>query len=307
MMEKVQITDVTLREYGQNIPAQWLHLFTPEKRVQIATSLVEAGFRNMEVFSCISPRLAPAMETEVIKRIAISLGKIRGVHFITLVPNRTGYGIFKRLNLGAEGLDHTMGIFFSAVESHNLLNLGRNIEETLKEYRTIVTDALSTGTRISAYISAAFGYMHPETGTLERPALNRIMEYIDLLFDMGAIRVTLTDLQGISDAGETGRFLESILEKRNRKDVERLGYHPHHVSNRKALENSKAAFDAGIRRFDASLGGTGGCITGAPGNQPTEQLVELFRSMGVETGLDERKVFDLAATVQEQLYDKLKL
>jgi hydroxymethylglutaryl-CoA lyase len=307
LMEKIQISDVTLREYGQNIPGDRLYLFTPEKRTSIAKGLIAAGFKDIELFSCINPKLAPAMEEKTLRRISTNIGKVKGVHFITLVPNRIGYDIFKRLNLGADGLDHTMGMFFSAVESHNRVNLGRSIEETLNEYSSISSEAALSGTRISAYISAAFGYSHPKNGSLSKPDPRTICEFIDRLFGMGAITVTLTDLQGIAGEEETRRLIESVLKRRHGRDVEKLGYHPHHISNAKALANSKAAFNAGIRRFDASLGGVGGCITGAPGNQPTEGLLDLFDKLGVSTDLDSEKVHILAKSIQRQIYDKINI
>ncbi|MFC1884361.1 hypothetical protein ACFL2O_06310 [Thermodesulfobacteriota bacterium] len=306
-MTDVIITDVTLREYGQNVSSEFLYLFTPTKRLEITQKLVEAGFEKIEIFSCINPKLAPAMEEETLKEISSSLGRIKGVDFITLVPNRAGYETFKRLELGKDGFDHIMGIFFSAVESHNLANLGRSIEKTLEEYSAIASEAVSTGTRMCAYISAAFGYSQPGSGTIQKPDTDRVCQFIDRLFDMGAMTVTLSDLQGIADVRETERFLGSILEKKRGKDTEKLGYHPHHISGAEALQNSKAAFDLGIKRFDASLGGTGGCITGAPGNQPTEGLVQLFDRTGVETGLDTEKVLSLAEVIKGQLFDRIKL
>jgi isopropylmalate/homocitrate/citramalate synthase len=306
-MTDVIITDVTLREYGQNVSSEFLHLFTPAKRLEIARKLAEAGFKRIEIFSCINPKLAPAMEETALKEISSSLGRIEGVDFITLVPNGSGYETFKRLELGKDGFDHIMGIFFSAVESHNLTNLGRSIEKTLEEYGAIASEAVSRGTRMCAYISAAFGYSLPGSGTVVRPGTDRVSQFIDRLFDMGAGTVTLSDLQGIADVRETELFLGSVLEKRQGKDTEKIGYHPHHVSGAEALRNSKAAFDLGIRRFDASLGGTGGCITGAPGNQPTEGLAELFNRMGVEAGLDVKKVLTLADTIQMKLFNRIKI
>ena len=84
--------------------------------------------------------------------------------------------------------------------------------------------------------------------------------------------------------------------------MEKLGYHPHHVSGEAAIANSRIAYETGIRRFDASLGGTGGCVTGAPGNQPTEKLVRSFNEAGIESGIDEQKIFLLTEMVQRELY-----
>jgi len=306
-MEKAVITDVTLREFGQNVPGDYLHLFTPEIRGRIASRLMALGFKNMEVFSCVHPKVAPAMGEEALRKIAAAMGRSEGVHIITLVPNLAGYRSFLRLGLGPDGFDHTLGVFFSAVEVHNLANLARTIEATLGEYRTVLEDAATRRIRSVAYISATFGYLDPKKGEVIRPDLREVNRWMDLLFGWGASAVTLSDLQGAADNRETARTLEAILNLRKGRDRDRIGYHPHHVSRDRALENSMAAFKLGIRRFDASLGGSGGCVTGAPGNQPTEGLVRLFHESGIETGIDEDGVIALAETVQRDLYDRIPL
>ena len=301
----VTITDVTLREFGQNVPGTHLHIFTPGIRASIASKLIDLGFRNLEVFSCIHPKVAPAMNEAAIRKISTDLGRVDGVNIITLVPNQAGYRTLHSLGLGPDGYNHTMGIFFSAVEAHNIANLGKPIKDTVAEYRTILEDASKRRIRVVGYISAAFGYRGPETGEVIRADLGEISRHMELLFDLGARTVTLSDLQGVADQSTTRRILESILELRKGKDRDKIGYHPHHVSVDQALANSRVAFDLGIRRFDASLGGTGGCITGAPGNQPTEKLVRLFREAGVETDIDEQGVSALAERVRGELYSKI--
>lgn len=306
-VDRVIITDVTLREYGQNISSNYLHIFTPEIRIEIALSLINAGFTNIEILSCINPRVAPAMNKEAIRKIAKDLGRVNSVNLITLVPNKAGYKTFLDLDLGPDGYNHTMGLFFSAVEAHNLANLGRPIKETIEEYEIILRDASSRGVRVIGYISAAFGYTDPENGTLYKPDIDKINAYINLLIDRGVDAVTLSDLQGIANEKETRQLLETILDKRKGGNIDMLGYHPHNVAGDQAIANSKVVYDLGIRRFDSSLGGTGGCVTGAPGNQPTEKLVLSFHSLGIETGLDEKKVFSLAQKIQRELYSKIPL
>jgi len=298
---------VTLREYGQNIPSQYLHVFSPGIRIEIARKLLECGFKGVEIFSCVSPRLAPAMSREAIRQIAKAIGRVETSNIITLVPNKPGYRNFLDLELGPDGCNHTMGTFFSAVEAHNLLNLGRPIKETIDEYKAIARDAASRGIRLAAYVSAAFGFREPQKELLIRPKPAEIADFIDLFFDVGASTVSLSDLQGVAGPEETRKLFENILNRRGGRDLDRLGYHPHHVSGEKAIANSKAAYDIGIRRFDASLGGRGGCVTGAPGNQPTQGLVRAFEAMGIETGLDAKKIDSLADFVQKELYSKIPL
>jgi hydroxymethylglutaryl-CoA lyase len=302
--DSVIITDVTLREYGQNVPANHLHIFSPEIRVEIALKLINAGFTNIEIFSCINPKVAPAMNREALKKIAMDLGRINGVNLITLVPNRAGYRNFLDLDLGPKGFDHTIGIFFSAVEAHNLANLGRTIKETVEEYGKIAQDARSNNIRMVGYISAAFGYFDTGQGSLIKADTGEVSSYVDMLFDLGVDTVTFSDLQGVAGPQETRMFFETILNIRDGKDIEKLAYHPHHVSGEAAIANSRIAYDTGIRRFDSSLGGTGGCLTGAPGNQPTEKLVHFFNESGIKTRIDKEKVFSLTEMVQRELYGK---
>jgi hydroxymethylglutaryl-CoA lyase len=306
-LNKAIITDVTLREYGQNVSANYLHIFNPEIRVEIALSLIDTGFTNIEILSCVNPQVAPAMNKETIRKIAENLGRFNGVNLITLVPNEVGYKGFLSAGLGPDGYNHSMGLFFSAVEAHNLANLGRPIRETIEEYEIILKDASSRGVRVIGYISAAFGYAEPENGVLYKPDIDEINAYIDLLIDRGVDAVTLSDLQGVADQQETREFFDALLNRRKGRYIEKLGYHPHHVDGDQAIASSKIAYGLGIRRFDSSLGGTGGCVTGAPGNQPTEQLVLALHSLGIETGIDEQKVLFLANMVQNELYSKIPL
>jgi len=303
----VTITDVTLREYGQNVPAACLDIFTPRIRLEIAKRLLKAGFQNIEILSCIHPAIAPAMNEDALKEIAAGLGRVEGVHLITLVPNTAGYRNFLDMGLGPSGYNHTMGIFFSAVEAHNLANLGRPIKETLDEYRKILRDAAANKIRIVAYISGAFGYFDPKKGVLIDADMEEVISYMDLLFELGAQTVTLSDLQGVANEKKTGRFFETLLSGRRAQDINKIGYHPHNISGEAAIANSKTAYSLGIRRFDGSLGGTGGCITGAPGNQPTERLVRSFHESRIDTGLNEQKIFALKNMIERELFKKISL
>ena len=305
--DDVIITDVTLREYGQNIPTKYLYVFTPEIRVEIALKLISAGIRNVEIISCVHPKISPAMNKEALGSITQELGKIDGVNLITLVPNRAGYDTFLELGLDQDEHNYTMGVFFSAIEAHNIANLGRPIKETIEEYKQIMQDASRHNIRMIGYISATFGYFEPKKGVLIKPNLYEVDNYINLLFDLGVDTVTLSDLQGVANKERTRKDFEIILNKRSGNEMDKLGYHPHHISEKAAVANSTIAYELGVRRFDSSLGGTGGCVTGAPGNQPTEMLVDSFHSLGIQTGINRKKIFTLRETVRNELYSKIPL
>jgi hydroxymethylglutaryl-CoA lyase len=305
--DRVIVTDVTLREYGQNVPSQSLDVFSPRIRIEIAQKLIRLGFGSIEVLSCVHPRIAPAMSEEAIRAIGRGLGRVGSCDIITLVPNRAGFRNFLAYGLGPEGYNHSAGIFFSAVEAHNRLNLGMSLQESLAEIQAVAKDAASRGVRVAAYVSAAFGFREPETGNVLRVDPKDVAGYLDLLFDLGAATVTLSDLQGIANQERTRNLLIESLNIRKGKDLGSIGYHPHHVSGAEAIANSMAAYEVGLRRFDASLGGTGGCVTGAPGNQPTEALVRFFEDKGIITGLSPEEVSALADFVERELYRNIVL
>jgi len=291
---QVRVTDVTLREFGQNVPRDRLAAFPPETRVHAARRLLEAGFTSLELLSCVHPGVAPAMAPDLLGRVADALGRRAGAEIVTLVPNRSGYRTFLKLGLGPEGHGHALGMFVSAVEPHNRANLGCAIADTLEAYGEIARDAVSRGIRLNGYVSAAFGYRERVGAELLVPTVEAVSGLVDRFFSMGVRTVNLSDLQGVADETATVRFLERLLEHRRGGGLDRIGYHPHHGSGERAVDNSLAVLGLGIRRFDASLGGTGGCVTGAPGNQPTERLVQRLHEAGAETGIDETRLLALA-------------
>lgn len=302
---KVILTDVTLREYGQNLPSQSLQFFQPQVRVSIAQALIRAGFHDIEVLSCINPKIAPAMNLDSLSKVSKGLGRIEGVNLITLVPNKAGYKTFRALGLGPDNYNHTLAVFFSVIEVHNFANLGRTISDTVREYKALLRDAKVNRIRTIAYLSAVFGFRPSAGAQVLNADLDEATSYLDQLFDLGVETVTLTDLQGVASEDETRNIVEEILEKTKGRFIDKLGYHPHHVSHEEALAHTRAAYSLGLRRFDGALGGIGGCITGAPGNQPTEKLVALFNRLYADTGIRAKEVSALAEEVSLKVYKNI--
>jgi hydroxymethylglutaryl-CoA lyase len=132
-------------------------------------------------------------------------------------------------------------------------------------------------------VSGAFGYQETPGGPVETPAPSSIADLVRWLLDLGAATVTVSDLQGVASPERTAERLAHLLAH---VGPERLGYHGHHPDPVAGLDLARAAWQAGVRLFDGSLGATGGCITGAPGNLPTEGLAEALAALGADTGLD---------------------
>jgi isopropylmalate/homocitrate/citramalate synthase len=289
---QVLVTDVTLREHGQNVPTAQLTRFTPSSRAELALALRDAGFVRIEVLSCVSPGVAPAMALEQLAAVVRAMGRLDGVEVVTLVPNLRGYESFRQLGLGDGGLRHTVGLFHSAVEQHNIANLGVPIHKTVAGMHEVARRALNDGTPVSAYVAAAFGYR--EAGQIFQTSHRELADHVRRCFDMGAGLVTLSDLQGLADEQETRRLWERVLDLDGGAYASRLGYHAHHTEPQRAVDLVEAAFRAGVRCFDTSLLATGGCVTGAPGNAPTEGVLQRLHRLHAQTGVDSQAVAALA-------------
>lgn len=301
MHTQIIVRDVTLREFGQNVPVQGLEHFTVERRLWLARALIDAGFTTIEVASTASATVAPAMDVDALRPFLETLGKSQPTELITLVPGRGGYQRFLELGLGPEGLDHTMGIFVSAMDEHNLANLRRTVDESLEEMSAYVPEANHCGTSVAGYVSAAFGFRPKPGDAVIEVNTGRVAELIERLVDLGASTVTLSDLQGVAGPSQTEELLQEVISGKRPSPVP-IGYHPHHVSAERVLDNVEAAYRAGVGLFDASLGGVGGCVTGAPGNAPTEGVVERLHELGAVTNLDVERITALAREATERVY-----
>jgi len=280
----VRLPDVTLREHGQNVTVEGLRRFTPGERASFACSLASAGVRRLEILSCVHPRVAPAMATAEVEATLRAIGDLDGVEIVTLVPNERGYRSFQDLGLGPEGRGHTVGVFHSAMDEHNVANLGRTVAETSTAIAGIAGRAAADSVRLSAYVSAAFGY--DDDGRFIGVPDERLCDQVRRLFDLGAVMVTLSDLQGLADDDETARVWDRVLGLEGGAYASRLGYHPHHADPERAVDRVEAAWRAGVRCFDASVRAAGGCVTGAPGNAPAGRVLARLDALGADSGID---------------------
>ncbi|MDY0001025.1 MAG: hypothetical protein RBU30_07000, partial [Polyangia bacterium] len=176
-------------------------------------------------------------------------------------------------------------LFDTAVEEHNRANLGRGVEESLDECRLLAAKARERGVPLVAYLSAAFGFVTPGGGLIEAP-VERVLALVRSLRALGASTVTLSDLQGVRSPEETGELLGALLHGLGGEASSWLGYHGHHSSPEGGVALAEAAFEAGVRLFDGSLGAVGGCVTGAPGNAPTEGLAAMLGRRGARHGVN---------------------
>ncbi|MEY2930553.1 MAG: hypothetical protein RL033_1302 [Pseudomonadota bacterium] len=263
----VTVYEVSPRDGLQNEP----NVLPLEAKRQLIGALVGAGLQHIEVTSFVSPRWVPQLADAV--ELVQSLAPAPGVTFSALCPNATG---LERAKLA--GLKE-IAIFLSASESHNQRNTNKTIQRSLEVFEELIPAARDLGMRVRAYISTVWGC--PYEGDVDP---RRALEIARELVRWGAYQVSLGDTIGVGNPLQTQRICELFLAEFSQ---EQLALHFHDTRGT-ALSNVLVGLEMGIRTFDASVAGLGGCpyAPGASGNLATEDLVYLLNGMGLETGID---------------------
>jgi hydroxymethylglutaryl-CoA lyase len=263
----VTVYEVSPRDGLQNEP----NVLPLEAKRQLIEALVGAGLQHIEVTSFVSPRWVPQLADAV--ELVQSLAPAPGVTFSALCPNATG---LERAKLA--GLKE-IAIFLSASESHNQRNTNKTIQRSLEVFEELIPAARDLGMRVRAYISTVWGC--PYEGDVDP---RRALEIARELVRWGAYQVSLGDTIGVGNPLQTQRICELFLAEFSQ---EQLALHFHDTRGT-ALSNVLVGLEMGIRTFDASVAGLGGCpyAPGASGNLATEDLVYLLNGMGLETGID---------------------
>lgn len=271
-VSSVLISEVGPRDGLQNCNAI---MPTEDKKTWI-TALAKAGVKEIEVGSFVSPKLLPQMaDTAEIVKHAI---QISGLDVAVLVPNLKG------AKLAIESGAHKITLPLSVSETHSLRNIRRTHDQVIDEARAIseLIAGLPEARRphFEGSLSTAFGC------TLEGPIKEDvILRCAERLMDAGCDEVGLSDTTGYADPVSMKRLIGAVRAVVGDENL--TGVHLHNTRGL-GLANVLAAYEVGITTFDSSLGGLGGCPTapGASGNVVTEDLVFMFESMGVETGID---------------------
>jgi hydroxymethylglutaryl-CoA lyase len=250
-----------------------------EQKITYLNRLSDTGLSKIEVTSFSSPTSIPTLADA--ESVIKGLLRVPGVIYTALVPNLRGCE-----RALATTIDE-INLVMSASESHNLENLRMTCEQSLVQLASIARRA-QKAVRISASISTAFGC--PFEGAID---VARAIELVGRFADMGIDQVALCDTTGVANPTQVEHV---FAEVRSRWPRNEFTAHFHNTRGM-GLANVLAALRAGVTRFDASLGGLGGCpfAPGATGNVCTEDLVHMLQAMGLETGVDLNRLLLIAA------------
>ena len=270
-MRDVHICEVGPRDGLQNAK----HLMPTEAKKRWITALAAAGLEEIEVGSFVPPKLIPAMADTA--EIVTHARTIAGLKVVALAPNVKGFE--RARGAGA----HKITFPVSASRKHSESNVRMTPEQMVEQVRQCAALRGKDGPEIEGAVSTAFGCTLqgavPEADVLRLAVA--LAEFCD--------GVALADTVGYANPAQVKRLF-SLVRKEIGSKLE--GAHFHNTRGL-GLANALAAYEEGVRAFDASMGGLGGCpfAPGASGNVITEDLVFMFEAMGVKTGIDLQKLF----------------
>ena len=279
---RVHLIDVGPRDGLQNektpVPAA--------VKIELVHRLQQAGLKEIEVTSYVSPKWVPQMADN--HEVMAGITRQSGVAYSVLTPNLKGFE--------AAVLDKPdeIVVFGSASEAFSQRNINCSIAESIERFAPVVAAALAAGIRVRGAMSCTVGC--PYEGDI---APERVAYLAGLLQGIGVQRVDVADTIGVGTPRKVQKALEATLQHFG---IDEVSGHFHDTYGQ-ALSNTLAALELGVWNFQSSVAGLGGCpyAKGATGNVATEDVVYMLQGMGIETGIDLDKLIDAGAYISDFL------
>ncbi|MNG74537.1 Hydroxymethylglutaryl-CoA lyase YngG [compost metagenome] len=275
-MKRLFMQQVATRDGFQNEK----NFIQTEDKISLINELSQCGYAKIEVTSFTSPKAIPALRDA--EAVMAGIARQPGVEYTVLVPNVRG----AERALGC-GIDEA-NLVMSVSEPHNRSNLRRTREQSFTQLKDVVAVIGSGPVAVNVSLSTVFGC--PMQGDV--PSAD-VLRFVERFAALGVRGVTLCDTTGMAYPSQVEALSRQVLEHFPNLQVT---LHFHNTRGM-ALANTLAALAAGVNRFDASLGGLGGCpyAPGASGNVCTEDLVHMLELMGYDTGMDLHRVLAASA------------
>jgi hydroxymethylglutaryl-CoA lyase len=287
--DKVRLVEVGPRDGLQN-EKKILDIKFREKLIR---SLADAGMKRIEIGAFVSPKWVPQMEgtLELAQRILKMQehGEIsQDISFSALVPNKKGMEIALQAGL------KEVAIFGACSETFSKKNINCTIAESFIRFKEVMSLAQAKKIKVRGYLSTVFGC--PYEGQVSE---ERVVRLTKAMFKLGVYEISLGDTIGVA----TPKQVDSLLRKIKRAvPVKKVAMHFHDTRGT-ALPNALTSFNLGVRVFDSSVGGLGGCpyAKGAAGNVATEDMVYMFMGMKQITSIDLSALIGLRALLESEL------
>lgn len=255
-------------------------------KIALIDMLSETGIKKIEATSFVSPKWVPQMADA--KEVMSGIKREPEVSYSALTPNEKG------MMAAIDAKASEVAIFAAASESFSQKNINCSIDESLIRFEPVLKIASEKKIPVRGYISCVTHC--PYDGEIDARNVTNLSEK---LLKMGCYEISLGDTIGQANPDNIRRLLSDIADH---IEISNFALHLHDTYGR-ALENIKAGLEMGIRTFDSSVGGLGGCpyAEGASGNVATEKVVELLENQGFKTGVDVKKLTLITRFIQEKI------
>lgn len=275
MKQRIYINDVAVRD-GFQIEREFIPTQT---KVALIDELSRTGLTKIEVTSFVSPKAIPNMRDA--EQVLSLIDRVPDVIYTVLVPNLRGVERAMQCNVDE------INLFCSASESHNRANVNRTIAQTLQGFADVMQALSGSDIKVNGSISTSFGC--PFEGNVPQ---ENVFKLVDQFLELGFDGVTIADTTGMANPKQVRELMTAIVKRCPDAD---LTLHFHNTRGM-GLANVLAGLEAGIVRYDASLGGLGGCpfAPGATGNICTEDLVHMLEAMDYDTGVNLDRLIKIA-------------
>lgn len=281
----VRIVEVSPRDGLQNIKTN----VSTEVKTNLINKLCDAGIKDIEVTSFVSPKWVPQMAdaADVLNQLPLR----EDTAYIVLTPNLRGFE--RAIESGAK----EVAIFAAASETFSQKNTNCSIAESLQRFEPIMLKAAEMGIRVRGYTSCVLGC--PYEGDV---AVSEVVRVSKALIDMGCYEVSLGDTIGIGTPTKAREMIAAVIKE---VPAEKLALHFHDTRGQ-ALANILACLEYGIANIDSSVAGLGGCpyAAGASGNVSTEDVVYMLHGMGIKTGINLEQLVAAGHYITEQINGK---
>ncbi len=280
---RLYINDVAVRD-GFQIEKNFIPTAT---KVELVNQLARTGLHKIEVTSFVSPKAVPAMADA--QGVLAGIERVPGVVYVALVPNIRGA---QNAAQTSRRPDEVNGVV-SASETHNRANINRTHEQSHAELPTMVKVAHEAGMKITMSLSTTFGC--PFEGHVSEDA---VLRFVETFRNAGFDGISFGDTTGMANPRQVRELTGKVLREFPAPDDTYYTLHFHNTRGM-GLANVVAGIEAGVRSFDGSLGGLGGCpfAPGATGNICTEDMVNMLEDMGYDTRIDLAKLLAVARRI----------
>jgi hydroxymethylglutaryl-CoA lyase len=278
---------VNIHEVGPRDGLQNEREFIPtEKKIALVNALARTGVESIQVTSVVHPRAVPQLADA--EEVMANVDRREGMRYTVLVPNLRGAE--RAVPMNADEWE----LMLSVTDSHSRANANRPTEEALRGMEPVIALARESGIEISGGMATALGC--PFQG---RVSFERVSWVVEAYREMGVRRIGVADTVGVADPRLVHETMSGLTQ---RFPNIRFVLHLHNTRGM-ALANTLAGLQAGVRDFDSSVGGTGGCpfAPGATGNISTEDLAHMLDLMGVRTSVDVDAVLGVARGLRATL------